>query len=664
MSTGTRDVYMNKMQQRIYYCGSRDMRVIAARRFGKTDGTIGPHCGRVVQSMPQGAGIWAGNSRKQLFTRTVPATISAIERFWGMREGVHFWWGRPPSKLSIPRPIIPPKDWSHCITFYNGFVWHLVSLEVRGSANSMTVNHLIIDEARFIRKEKLDAEVMPTLSGITHPMGDPRFTEQNPYYKGTLFVSDAALSQRDNWMEKEEEKCQMEITEGPFKGRNNIELQRELESYAEKVCFFNELLREAKQTCRSVMTADAGKIEEIRLIARCCEERKGVFKMLPKPGVNKQNVDMLVNYNVIRQEDAELLFNYRFLITRDEYMEMKIIRESKTYQKHINRLRCNTFAFFRASTLDNIDLLGADYIARMKRDLPPVVFAISILNMKKQHSSDGFYSKLDIENVHGYVPEECPAFEKSMHMRIASTVIGGQKVSTDYETPDFRELQNVKNCTVDGDVKPGLPLHIALDYNANINWIVTGQVYRSETVHRDALHILSSMFVKNERKLRELVQDWCRYYEPHRATCRQVNYYYNATAKHRGYAISGQQDFKDVVIEELQKAGWEVNVIYMGSPMAHELKHKDINEALAGLSYPFILINKENNESLIVAMENTGISIGYNGFKKNKSAEKLPETEFDPLEWRTDGTDAFDDLFIGIKYFDNQVVGICLPKRS
>ena len=655
---------MNKMQQRVYYCGARDIRCIFARRTGKTHGTIGPQCGRVVQSMPQGAGIWAGNSRKQLFTRTVPATISAIEQFWGMREGVHFWWGRPPSKLSIPRPIISPKDWSHCITFYNGFVWHLVSLEVRGSANSMTVNYLIIDEARFIRKEKLDAEVMPTLSGITHPMGDPRFTEQNPYYKGTLFVSDAALSQRDNWMEKEEDKCQMEITEGPFKGRKNIELQRELESYAEKVCFFNELLREAKQTGRSVMTADSGKIEEIRLIARCCEERKGVFKMLPKPGVNKQNVDMLVNYNVIRQEDAELLLNHRFLITRDEYMEMKIIRESKSYQKHINRLRCNTFAFFRSSTLDNIDLLGADYIARMKRDLPPVVFAISILNMKKQHSSDGFYSKLDIENVHGYVPEECPAFEKSMHMRIASTVIGGQKVSTDYETPDFRELQNVKNCTVDGDVKPGLPLHIALDYNANINWIVTGQVYRSESVHREALHILSSMFVKNERKLRELVQDWCRYYEPHRATCRQVNYYYNATAKHRGYAISGQQDFKDVVIEELQKAGWEVNVIYMGSPMAHELKHKDINEALAGLSYPFILINKENNESLIVAMENTGISIGYNGFKKNKSAEKLPETEFDPLEWRTDGTDAFDDLFIGIKYFDNQVVGICLPKRS
>ena len=72
-----RNVYMNHLQQRIYYAGARDIRAVCARRFGKTDGIIGPQVKRVVDSMPQGAGIWAGNSRKQLFTRTVPATIAA-----------------------------------------------------------------------------------------------------------------------------------------------------------------------------------------------------------------------------------------------------------------------------------------------------------------------------------------------------------------------------------------------------------------------------------------------------------------------------------------------------------------------------------------------------------------------------------------------------------
>lgn len=661
--TETRDVYLNPLQQTMYYAGAKDNRLLAARRFGKTDGSIGPQVGRVVQCMPQGAGIWMGNSTKQLLTRTVPATFAAIERFWGLREGQHVWWGQPPKKLNIPRPIIKPKDWSHCLTFYNGFVWHLASLEVKGSTNSLTVNYVIGDECRFLSKAKIDSIVMPCLSGITHPMGDWRFTEQNPYYKGTFFASDAALSQRENWMEKEEEKCDLVIESGPFKGKTSRELQRELTHYAQRVSYYNDLLRSAKKAGREVRVVSAQKREEIRLVAQACMERKGAFKILPSAGVNKQNCTMLVSYNIIRQDDAELLYNHQYLLTEEEYFEMQAIQKSKSYQKRIQQMRCSTFAFWRASTLDNIDLLTSDYIAKMKRDLPPVVFAISILNMKKQHSSDGFYSKLDIENLHGYVPEDCPAVEDATHLKIASTVIGGQQVVTDYATPDFNELQKVKTCRLDGDLRPELPLHLAFDYNANINWAVTGQVFRSEKYGRDALHVLSSMFTKNERKLRELVQDWNTYYAPHKANNRLVYYYYDTTAKHKGYAISGQQDFKDIVIEELRRFGWEVNAIDMGRPAEHELKHKDINEALAGVAYPFIQINTENNEALIVAMENTGVQIGRDGFRKDKSKEKYIETEVDPLELRTDGTDAFDVLFMGVKYFQHSMDGICLPRR-
>lgn len=660
-----REVYMNPIQQRIYYAGAKHIRAICSRRFGKTDGIIGPQSGRVTSSMPQGAGIWAGNSRKQLFTRTVPATLAAIERFWGWREGQHFWWGQPPSKLNIPRPIIKPKDWSHCITFFNGFVWHLVSLEVRGSANSMTVNYFILDEARFIKKEKFDAEVQATLSGIIHPMGDPRFSDQNPYYKGTLFVSDAAISQKENWMEREEEQNKAVIETGEFAGKTSKELQDKLDEYANKVMFFNELFRTAKKTGHSVITVSEEKREEIRLVASCCYERKGVFKMLPKPGVNKQNIDMLVNYKVISSNDAELLFNHEYLITKDEYLEFRMIERSDKFKKYIKKLQCNTFAFYRASTLDNIDLLGADYIADMKRSLPPVIFAISILNMKKKHSSDGFYSLLDIENTHGYVPSDCPAIEMSMQKKKASTDIGGRMIETDFVTPNFAELQNMnKNCTMDGDVQSNLPLHIAFDYNANINWVVTGQVYHCPEARGDALYTLSSMYAKNERKLGELCKDWCRYYAPHKNTCRQVNYYYDSTAKFRGYAIEGQQDFKDLVTDVLTQNGWEVNAIDMGRPAEHSLKFKDINEALAGVSYPAVRFNVDNNEALIVAMENTEVQNGYNGFKKNKALEKLAETEDSPLQFRTDGTDAWDVLFMGVKYFQHNLEGFCLPRRG
>lgn len=77
-----RDVYMNHKQQQIFYANARDVRLLAARRFGKTDGSIGPRIYSVSMSMPRGTNLWLGNSRKQLYTRTVPGTIAAIERFF------------------------------------------------------------------------------------------------------------------------------------------------------------------------------------------------------------------------------------------------------------------------------------------------------------------------------------------------------------------------------------------------------------------------------------------------------------------------------------------------------------------------------------------------------------------------------------------------------
>ena len=42
---------------------------------------------------------------------------------------------------------------------------------------------------------------------------------------------------------------------------------------------------------------------------------------------------------------------------------------------------------------------------------------------------------------------------------------------------------------------------------------------------------------------------------------------------------------------------------------------------------------------------------GRNGFRKDKGGEKLDETEENLLEHRTDGTDAFDTLYIGCEKF-------------
>lgn len=62
-------------------------------------------------------------------------------------------------------------------------------------------------------------------------------------------------------------------------------------------------------------------------------------------------------------------------------------------------------------------------------------------------------------------------------------------------------------------------------------------------------------------------------------------------------------------------------------------------------------IQVAKNEDQILAIQSAGVSRGRDGFHKDKSGEKLAESEEDLLEYRTDGSDAFDTLYIGCEKF-------------
>ena len=650
-----RDVYLNRVQQRIFFAAAKDVRLLAARRFGKTDGGIGPRVWAVNDSMPQGTGVFLGASRKQLYSRTIPGVIAAMERFYGFKEGIHFGWGKPPK--GTPPAIIRPKSYENYMWFANGSIMAAASMSVFGSVNGMTLNYIIADECKFLPKKKIDEEVMPALSGIVHPMGLRSFSEENPFYKSTFYCSDASLTNRGNWLSKEEDVLEQVIDHGEMQGRTYREVQAELDEYADRVMYFNEMLRSAKKGGHRVQVVSADTRERIRAIAAAVEAREGGFRIVPRQYQvdNKHTVEMLLAYKLIEEQDAELLFDYKYLITQDEHFEMMAIRGSKKYQAHIDALRRNCFYFVRASSLDNIDILGEDYIRRMKRDLPPLVFAISILNIRPKKSGEGFYCNFDPDR-HTYIDDDCPAIDKSYAIKQGKQLVGGTMYGTEYESPDFDYLSNVKDCTLDGDLDTNLPLEVALDYNNLINWIVVGQLYKRMGV--DTLNVLNSMFVKNGGMIQDLIRDFDRYYTPFKKKNKNINYYYSHTAKFKLHGIS-MDDIKDTVIKELRKYGWNVNAVDIGQAPSHMQKYKDINEAFAGFGYPAIAINAQNNEPLTAAIEQCDVklSYGHNGttFKKDKGGEKLSVDSQDatPEELRTDGTDAFDELYMGVKHFRN-----------
>jgi hypothetical protein len=642
--------------------GARDERDIAARRTGKTDGLVAPYVWMTSNSMPGMLGAWVAVSRQQGFSKTIPGTMAAMERMFGFQIGIHMGWGRPPKHV---RPsIFKPKSYENIIWFANGAQWALISLSQTASANSYTFSACVGDECRFFPKKKVDEELMPALSGQTHPLGDINFSDYNPLYRSTRFVSDASLTAKGSWLEREDEKLDLEIETGRFKGKTYRWVQNELEEYADKVIRYNDLLYNAKKTGHSLRVVSVEEKTIIRAVALKMLKHEGMFRILPNHGnrITKNMVDMAVNYKLVTAEDAKLIYDYEYLITPDEDFEMQMFLRSKKFQDdYLRELRRSAFVVRRASTLENVDVLGEEYIRQMKRDLPPYTFMVSILNVKIKKSNDGFYSNLDIDHVHGYIPDEIdPLSQANFRTEKATGIIGGKKITSESYQPDLKELSERNDCRMDSDCVNDLPLYLAFDYNANINTLVVGQVYQRDGL--EAVNVIKSFYVKNERKLRELVDDFSHYYAPKRAVNRDVVYFYDATAKQgASYALTDER-FYQAVIKELERNGWNVTAIDMGVPERHEVKHRIINNGLAGIEYPAIRINQPNNPDLIIAMQLCEVSIGYQGFRKDKSQEKKPETEDNlPLQQRTDFTDAFDSLYLGCKFWRGNIGWFVLP---
>lgn len=655
-------IYLTRFQQQSLYMGARDERDIAARRTGKTDGLVAPYVWMTSNSMPGMLGAWVAVSRQQGFSKTIPGTMAAMERMFGFQIGIHMGWGRPPKHV---RPsIFKPKSYENIIWFANGAQWALISLSQTASANSYTFSACVGDECRFFPKKKVDEELMPALSGQTHPLGDINFSDYNPLYRSTRFVSDASLTAKGSWLEREDEKLDLEIETGRFKGKTYRWVQNELEEYADKVIRYNDLLYNAKKTGHSLRVVSVEEKTIIRAVALKMLKHEGMFRILPNHGkkITKNMVDMAVNYKLVTAEDAELIYDYEYLITPDEDFEMQMFLRSKKFQDdYLRELRRSAFVVRRASTLENVDVLGEEYIRQMKRDLPPYTFMVSILNVKIKKSNDGFYSNLDIDHVHGYIPDEIdPLSQANFRTEKATGIIGGKKITSESYQPDLKELSERNDCRMDSDCINDLPLYLAFDYNANINTLVVGQVYQRDGL--EAVNVIKSFYVKNERKLRELVDDFSHYYAPKRAVNRDVVYFYDATAKQgASYALTDER-FYQAVIKELERNGWNVTAIDMGVPEKHEVKHRIINNGLAGIEYPAIRINQPNNPDLIIALQLCEVSIGYQGFRKDKSQEKKPETEDNlPLQQRTDFTDAFDSLYLGCKFWRGNIGWFVLP---
>jgi hypothetical protein len=526
-------IYFNDPQQKVMFTGAKTVVVVGGRRLGKSHGIVAPFLLRNFQRMPRSSGAFVCSTFQQGLTRTIPGTLSALESF-GFKRNVHFFIGRrPPLSARFAEPIIKPESYDHVISWYNGSIQHIITQDGVGTSNSLTLDYLIMDEAKLLDFDKLKNETFPANGGFRGHFG------HLPWHHGSLIVSDMPTTKRGSWFLSYDEKCDRELIDT-----------------------IHGIIYEKWRLYDKIQKFKSQGVEPPKYIY-------SIYKGLCKSLAELQSV--AVDYNVF-------------------------------------------------SSIDNLQVLGENYIKQMKRDLPPLVFQTSILCKKVGLLKDGFYNNLK-ESVHYY-----SAFDNSYLQ------------SLDYNFDKSKEL----SCLQDGDLDQNSPICIAMDYNANINWIVAAQQSGIK------MKVLKSFYVKYDRKLVELVNDFCVYYRHFKR--KDVVYYYDNTALGSNYAVNSD-DFASVVINTFKSNGWTVNAVHIGNPIKHIEKHNLINMAFKGQKGLFPMFNRNNNESLLLAMEQCGIYQGPNGFKKDKRGEKLVESEEDKLETRTDGTDAFDTLFVGMNNF-------------
>lgn len=300
------------------------------------------------------------------------------------------------------------------------------------------------------------------------------------------------------------------------------------------------------------------------------------------------------------------------------------------YEKHLLSLRMPrqvngkwkySVYYSEASALDNIDVLGPEYLSDMQRILSDVKYRTSILNEKLTSVEGGFYGNLD-PKVHG---------TDWFDYHYLDTFIG------DLSNPKLSK----QDCRHDAGFNSSEPLDISFDYGDKINCCVVGQEVDDE------YRFLNSFYVLHPQLIDSVVNQFCDYYEYYQT--KVVNYYYDQTA----IPSSGVTDFTYAmrVIQTFKQRGWTVVERYIGKAPAHETKYEFVNLMLRETSprLPKFRYSKTNAEQWEVSALNAPAKPSDRGIRKDKSAERNPKV---PPEEATHLSDAGDTLLFG-RYHDS-----------
>jgi len=297
------------------------------------------------------------------------------------------------------------------------------------------------------------------------------------------------------------------------------------------------------------------------------------------------------------------------------------------YHHTLNELRKGLTFYSEASTVDNIDVVGPEYLLEQKRLLSDQEFMISIMNKDVDYVEGGFYPKLD-EDRHAYTPA-LASFTSNYDLTNAEGLVDD----------DIRH---------DAELVGGLPLRVSGDYGSSFNCLNTGQLVERR------LRYHANHYLRSPHKTVEVVRMWsaCMLHHP----CKDVIFYYDHTAI--GTDGKTDQTYADIVITELTRLGWNVIAIYIGKAPEHHLKYNLWMEVLDNEKDSGALhveFNEQATKETITSMKLADVKQYKGRFEKNKDQERNKDID---QVLTTHLSDAADTMLWGCMYFEDVNHGV------
>lgn len=269
------------------------------------------------------------------------------------------------------------------------------------------------------------------------------------------------------------------------------------------------------------------------------------------------------------------------------------------------------YLYLEASARINENILGKQYFRDLKRTLPQLIYDAEIENIRPNFNKQGFYPMLGEK--HLYYDSYDYSFYESLG----------------YEIPKDGGLDS----RGDKDCLKDQPLYLSMDFGSRINCMVVCQ----ELLSINEFRLLKNFYIEND-VFQTIVKQFIEYYQHHR---NKTIYLYGGSDGMKRTNASSHETYFDVVISQLQKAGWIVKLMAQLIEISHLDKYLFYNIALAedGM-IPALRINQNNAYEAYISMKDAAIM--PSDIQKDKRSERNENIP----QWKaTHLSDAIDNIY-------------------